>query len=569
MHKHRRFRLSVCFLAVLAAAGCFRRTKAPEPVSPVIVADTTGRDTVRVDSARADSAALADSIRAAQHIADSLLADSIRVLAQDTARGTRVTTRRATSRSCVLDWSESPPESRATLYRYAHDTSSNTFIGGGFVGHCQGQNNTIRADSAEFFQTAGVLNLYGNVQYTEPTKLQFHAQRANYFTRDERLYAEGNVVATQLESGSTFSGSTMEYYRVTATRPVSRLYAPGRPTVLLTEQSKDASRTPPPPVEIRANVMEDRGDSVLYAWGAVTIDRGEIRATSDSASYDKFGSEARLIRGAKVASIDPQRPFTLIGDTIRLFNRERTLERVVALHNANAVNGDLELRSETIDLRLLEQQLERAFAFGEGRAFAKTPQQDLEADSLAIFMLGRRVRDVHAIGKARALGVPDTTKIRSADRDMLIGDSVFASFDTVGVPGDTGSDARIREIRSIGNASSLFQIASNRGPAFPPSLNYARGRTIRITFDSAGVTTVQVDSAASGVFLEPIPDSIVVDTTRGRPPASSPPPQRPEIAGNAAAYRPSLPETPNRNDRRVDRKALSPASRIVTRTGRK
>lgn len=520
-HRVSTTRLAFCFAAAALAgsAGCSRATRAPVDATPqVAVADSAGADRVRADSVvRADSIALAraDSLRAV--VADSLRADSVRA-AQDSARRQPVTPRPAPpARECVFDLSASPPESRATFFTYP-DSSTVTYIGGGFVGSCQGDNNTIRADSAEYLETAGVLNLYGNVVYTEPGRLNFTAMRANYFTNEERLYAEGNVVATQLTSNSTFTGQTMEYYRARpGIREQSRLYAPGRPTVRLTE--RDSLRTPPPPVVITANVMEDLGDSLLYAWGAVTIDRGEIHATSDSSSYDKAASEARLIRNATVVSRDASQPFRLAGDTIQMFNEERTLERVVAIHNATAVNDDLQLAAERLDLRLVEQRLERAFAYGEGRARATTPEQELEADSLAIYMNERRVREVHAIGGAIAMGIPDTTKIRSIDRDMLRGDSVYARFDTLVVPGDTSSQARIREIESIGNASSLFQVASRRGPLFPPALNYARGGTILISFDE-GVRNVRVDSNASGVYLEPIPDSLV-DTTAIPPQSDS------------------------------------------------
>ncbi|MCO4100939.1 MAG: hypothetical protein HEQ38_16415, partial [Gemmatimonas sp.] len=123
----------------------------------------------------------------------------------------------AASKPCVMDFSESPPETRL-LYSRMSDGISNTFIGGGFVGHCQGENNRLRADSAEQFQAPGIVNLYGNVVYEEPNKVQITATHATYFTREGRLYADGNVVATQLSSGSSFIGPSIEYFRSTPER---------------------------------------------------------------------------------------------------------------------------------------------------------------------------------------------------------------------------------------------------------------------------------------------------------------------------------------------------------------
>ncbi len=540
-----RYRVLAFVALAVVVASCSRSKQVPIsqlPAAPVdsVLTDSAVTDTVVPVVAKFDSAAL-DSIRRAQ--ADSIAAAQAKAAAA--ARPKRP------PRDCILDLSNNPPDSRAVVHTFP-DSSRNIFIGGGFLGTCQGQNNTIRADSLEYYETAGVMNLYGNVLYIEPSKVQFTSMRANYFTRDERLYAEGNVNATQLLSGSTFFGPTMEYYRaVPGIREVSRMYAPGRPVVRL--QDTDSAGNQLPPVLISANVIEDQGDSLIFAWGAVTIDRDVISGSSDSASYDKGGAQARLIRNATVTSKDSTRAFNLKGDTIQMFNQERSLERVVALHKALAVNGAVELSSENIDLRLKDQDLERAYAYGEGRSKAITPGQELEADSMAIILMLKRIREVRAIGQASAIGAPDSTKVKSVDNDMLHGDSVFARFDTTKAPEDT-TQASIREIEAIGNARSLFHIASRKGKDCPPAVNYARGKTIVISFDSGAVRTVTIDSSASGVFLEPVQDSLDAsntkcggsgrDTTRDTtadstsivvpPPPPPPPPSAPPVTPPAA-----------------------------------
>ena len=413
------------------------------------------------------------------------------------------------------------------------DGTSNTFIGGGFVGHCQGERNRLRADSAEQYQTAGVVNLFGNVSYEEPGRMRVQAMHAVYFTREQRLIADGNVTATQLASGSTFTGPNIEYLRPLAgVRTGSRLIAPNRPTASIIE--KDSTGKPGPPITIIANTMHDEGDTLLYAWGTVNIRRNGLTGDSDSASYEKLTERARLIRQARVANNDSTRPFRLVGDTIDLFSRERTVERVLALHNATATNADFVMQAERIDLRLVGQKLERAYASGKGRAKATTTQQDLVADSISIHLPGQRVREVRAIGTAVATGVPDTLKLKSEDRDVLRGDTVVARFDTAVAPGDTSKGAKVRAIEAQGNASSLFQVASKLGPSFPPAVNYLRARNIVVAFDSGTVRTVSADSSASGLYLEPAPDSLS-DTSAARlrgapvPPRAggAPPPANP------------------------------------------
>ena len=536
---------------------------AGKAAAPVVtpVADPTARKSAADSVAAADSVRRADSVKVATAKADSLKADSARA---DSAARRKTPPRKATpaSRPCVLDMVESPPETRL-LYSRISETVSNTFIGGGFVGRCQGENNRLRADSAEQFQAAGVVNLYGNVVYEEPNKMQITATHATYFTREGRLYADGNVVATQLSTGSTFSGPSIEYFRSTPERPVARLIAPSRSTARLVE--KDSLGRLQPPATVMADRFEDAGDSLLMAWGDVQIYRENINARSDSASFDKLSERSRLIRGARIVNRDTAQRFTLVGDTIDMYSTARRLDRVVARHKATATSEDLVLNSEIIDVRLKEQQLEEAFAFGSGRTKATTPQQDVIADSMRIRLADKLVREVRAIGDAVAVGTPDSLKIRTKEKDLLRGDSILAFFDSTAAgvrtatadapaPGkpaarpDSGRTTKVREIRALGNASSLFHIASSKGRDAPPAINYVRGLRIFVNFDTGAVRDVRVDSAASGVYLEPAPDSLA-DTVparsnrnRGRGGAgttgsqASPPPRRPP------AEEPDVPE---------------------------
>ena len=527
--------------AMVAAVGaCSGGRRVSEPARPAPVTDSTTR-AARADTtvaAPGDTTRMPPATAAAQDSATrKLAADSAaRAAARADSVARKPVRKAATTKRCVLDFSDSPPETRVR-YQQLADSSGLMFIGGGFVGHCQGEKNQIRADSAEHYEASGVLNLFGNVVYTEPAKLRFEAQHATYFTKEERLFADGNVVATQLSSGSTFRGSSIEYLRpMPGTRPSSKLIAPNRPTVQLME--RDSAGKPGEPVNVTANTMVDEADSVLFAWGAVAIVRTTIIGESDSASFDKFTERARLIRSARITNRDREQPFRLFGDTIDLFSKDRKLDRVVALHNGNASNDDVVMQAERLDLRFADQKLDRAYASGAGRAKATTASQQLDADSIAIRMPEQRVRQVVAIGRAVATGAPDTTKIKSEDRDVLRGDTVTAWFDSTSAPSDTAARTRIREIRAFGNASSLFQIASKEGPNAPAALNYVRGMTIHLMFDSGQVKDVTVDSSATGLYLEPVPDSLS-DSTKAK--GTAKPPVRPPTGVPPASPEPAPP----------------------------
>lgn len=518
----------------VVVAGCFGSRGGSKTVNPDAVVERPALDTAAVVPP--------NSVAAVTDITKRDSTDSVRVAAPGTPPKVDPVAKKAPPRKpapkatkqCLLDFSQSPPETRLRFIRLP-DSTSLTFIGGGFVGHCQGEQSRIRADSAEHYEASGVLNLFGNVVYEDPQKMRVQSNVARYFTSDERLFAEGNVVATQLTSGSVFRGPSIEYLRaIPASRPISKLIAIQRPSVELIE--KDSAGKPGVPITVSANTMVDEGDSLLFAWGQVQVNRQTMVGTSDSSSFDKFAERARLIRTASVINRDPDEPFRLFGDTIDIYTTERTLERVVALHRGNATSNDVVMTAETIDLRFVDQELERAFAFGKGRATATTSSQLLEADSIGIRLAAQRVREVRAIGTAVATGMTDTLKVRSTDRDILRGDTVLAWFDSTVTPGDTSKKAAIQEIHALGHASSFFQIASEKGPSAPPGLNYVRGGTIRIHFDSGQVRDVTVDSTATGLYLEPVPDSLSDSTkTPVRPPASPTRPPHPDPLPNIPA----------------------------------
>ncbi len=516
----------------------------------------------------ADSAAIIASRRQAART-DSLLAESLSVAAKGGVKGgakdtsANVTARRDSlagkttrrdslasgdkraakkpaapaTRNCFLDFTDSPPETRF-LYMRLPDSTANTFIGGGFVGRCQGENNRISADSAEQFESAGIVNMYGNVVYEESNKLRVTAAHAIYLTREGRLFADGGVVATQLATGSTITGPNIEYSRVMPGRPVAKLVAPNRPTARLIE--RDSTGKLGEPTIVTADRFEDLGDTLLLGWGDVVITREQIVGRADSLAFNKTTQRARLVRAARIRSLDTSQAFTLNGDTVDLYTTEKKLDRVFASHAATATNKDLIITAERIDLRLKAQQIDEAFAFGSGRARAQTPQQDVESDSMRIVLTDQRPREVRAIGGAVAKGMPDTLKIKSTDRDMLRGDSLFAYFDTAQAATDTSGQTRIREIQAFGNASSLFQIASKRGPSAPPAINYVRGQRIVVQFDTGSVRDVRVDSAASGLYLEPAQDSLGDSSVVKR---SVPPPatKKPPLATPPAVPEPSTP----------------------------
>jgi hypothetical protein len=422
-------------------------------------------------------------------------------------------------------------------------TKYNTFLAGGVLFTCRGQDITIRADSAELYDPSGLYLLIGNVRYQEP-RITIDAARATYTLIDEKLVAEQNVHARST-NGSEMRGPRAIYYRAVAgVRDVSRMDADGRP--LFTFIEVDSMGRKSDPVTLLALRVTSIGDSLFHAGGQVEITRPDMIALADSAFMNNELEFARLMQNPRIVSRG-ERPFNLAGRVIDLFSRDEKLERVIAVDSAHARSDDLDLVSDTIDLRVEEEELSRAIAWGPSRALATTPERTIEADSLDIYMPGQRLRDVHAIGRAYAETIPDTLKLQSDERDWLRGDTLVASFDSVATA-DTSKSPPLRELFAVGNAASYYQVPSGDGPSAPPSLNYVRGTSITVTFGNGDVQTVTVHEQAAGMFLEPVADTSAArrdttgrDSTTPPPDSTAPPPVKVPPSAPAPSGTPASP----------------------------
>jgi hypothetical protein len=441
----------------------------------------------------------------------SLLALAAFVTLAGTARGQDV------PRSCDLEL----PPGTATRATIVTDASGKriSYLGRGVTAHCIGQGNTLLADSAEYYESEGRLYLVGNVHYTEP-RVKVDSRTMTYYQNDNHLHAEGDVVAV-MSNGSVFRGPSADYYRATAERPLARMYGPGRPTVTLVQRDTTGRGRPPDTAHVVANQINMVGDSLVYAAGRVQITRPDLVAAGDSAFMDSGQEFARLMRDPSVRG-KGNRPFTLTGEVIDVFSHNRQVERVVATPKGHALSQDLELVSDSLDLRVQNNQLQRAIAWGKSRAHAVSPEREIVADSIDAIMPGQRIREVRALRKAYAESNPDSG-IVSTQRDWMSGDTIVARFDSVPA-GDTVSKPKIREIVAEGNARSYYQMKSSKGPPNEPSVNYVVGKTIDILFEDRKVATVTVRERATGVLIEPAEASAAPRPgTTTAPPSTKPP----------------------------------------------
>jgi lipopolysaccharide export system protein LptA len=456
----------------------------------------------------------------------------------------RLATSQAVGGRCNIELRAGSDSTRLSTTSPGPDAPRNVFVGARVIARCLNQDVSLVADSAEWYQQAQVLYLLGNVKYTEP-RVTVSSDQMNYFQVDERLIATGHVVAT-LPSSSVLRSDTATYYRaVRGIRPQSRLVAQNRPRLFLAQ--RDSLGKPGEPVQVTANQITTENDSVVYAGGKVEITRSDLDARSDSAYLDSGREFARLMIKPVIIG-KGERGYTLRGRQVELYTRNRIVQRVLAQAEARVTSEDMLLTSDTIDLRVDGNKAQAAYIWGKSRARAVSSDRDLIADSLAVRMPGQLLREVRAYVDAMATTFPDTATVRSGEKDWLKGDTLYAFFDSTaavraaqqppsttlptsarapvagaGPAADTATGKpQLREMQAIGHASARYQVASEGSGPERPAINYSRGDRITVVLDSTGVSRVQIDEHAVGLYLEPAFVAVDSSESSNIPPAAAP-----------------------------------------------
>ena len=394
-----------------------------------------------------------------------------------------------------------------------------SYGGGGIVVRCPTRNITLVADSGRQ-EGSDRIDLYRGVHYTEPGKIDLKSDVLTYFEVDERVFVTGHVIAT-LPSGSTLVGPEATYLRmIPGRRLLEELTAVNTPTVTIAPAQGDTAK----PVTVNATTIYMKGDSLIYASRKVRITRNDLIALGDSAFLDgRAGQETmRLMFTPSVQGLTG-RKFRLEGEIIDAYSKSRKLERVVARGKGHATSQDLQIASDTIDLRMSNDALERAIAWSRpGLANAKSPGQTIDADSIDVVMPKQKVSVIYAVRRAYAQAEADSVRFKTPEKDWLKGDTVTAWFDTTALK-DTSSTPPIKRILATHHANSAqayYHMAPNDTAEHRPAISYVRGHQIRLDFDSRKVVLVSVQDSVSGYYLEPTADSTKTADKGGKGKAS-------------------------------------------------
>lgn len=286
----------------------------------------------------------------------------------------------------------------------------------------------IRSDSAVVYEQTRRAELIGSVDFQSEGR-RLNSQLADYFEREARLFARGNVVFRDLARGSEVRGDTMVYLGETPIRREERLtMSGGRPEALLTPPSATEAAPEPSPTPYR--VLGDRlrfeGDRFFWADDNVEVYRDDLEAFADSLVFDRddgllfLNGNARLLGEA-----------TMEGGQISLVLPQDILESVTIRRRGRLMTEDLDLVGEEIRITLEDEKIQRLVAVhrtpetGEDRPprpRALTEDFRLEADSIDVTSPGEILETVYAAGSARGETLGRTQRPPPIDLPSLVED---------------------------------------------------------------------------------------------------------------------------------------------------
>lgn len=388
--------------------------------------------------------------------------------------------------------------------------NTNYFAGGNVRLSCARQNVRLGGDSLASLG-GNVIILIDKAFFRDAT-ISLTADTITYFKANgELMQARGHVAVRNLKTGSTLTGPSVDYARaVTGVRPEAEMLAVQRPTLtyLPARGSKDTTRATP--YLIVGDRLKGLGESKLYGYGNVTVDRDSLHGTGDSLTYlggrggsaSLFGKLAQLHRTSNDS-------FRVKGSEVRLGLDDEALRDVRAFGDGQVTNGSSDIRGDSVALTFTDEKLSRTLAWDRRRhATVHNEGYDVQGDSIAIDTPGEKLKELRVYRRGMLQNPVDTTATDTSasaprHRDTLWGERIIASFAQVDSAGTVKT--RLQQIEAIGSAASLFSRNVVKNGKTTPSVNYTRADTILVLMkggDSTGVSAVRAHGTVDGLQME-------------------------------------------------------------------
>jgi lipopolysaccharide export system protein LptA len=385
------------------------------------------------------------------------------------------------------------------------------FLGGPVI-RCTG-GLRITADSAVMTEQTKITEFIGRVDYQDTAKA-LTTDYAQYHGRERRLIAQGNVVLTDVQTGSVITAPFLDYYQASDTRPDELvLISAGRPRAVMIRTPAADSLARDTTV-IDADAMEIHGQTRFVGRGNVEITRAGTKAYAGSSEFVQGGGTMRLIGEARIES-DSLRMAgdSIVGET----TDDEEFRELRAWGRAATLDGEaVDIEAPWIRILLVDGVVDRLIAAVPGAApaaavlaAADTLPPDtvavapdtlgLAADSLALATdslgadsLGLEPERVPLPVPTGAPGAAEGPRARAVSADFrLLGDSIDAL-----APGRV-----LERVVAVGHAFGERLLPDDTLSAGLPEVarrDWLEGAVIRATFTEA--PEMRPDTAADRVL---------------------------------------------------------------------
>lgn len=433
--------------------------------------------------------------------------------------------------SCPLSF-ESLGETRS-VSREVAPGSYVTHVAGRMLWTCG--DSRMEADSAVKYDREALLEMIGNVDYADSVRT-LRSHRLTYRERENRIVAEGDVAVTRRASGSVMRAPRVEFFRSGSGR-VERTVATGRPHLVLPSDEEEGE-----PFEVDGDRAVFVGEEEARVYGDVVVGRSDLEARADSARFLIGGGEGYLygdpevrgesfrLRGERirtlleegelreVEALDGARAsgedFRLFGSRILARLREGRPHRIHAHGGGRSVSVSEEYRvaGDSLDFAFADGTLERVIAVGSASAveLEEIPEDPTAEVPLTVggernWVSGDTIHFLLVDPEE-----PEESPDPDGDEEPEEGDRA-ATPEAAGEAGEGGEPEggrgedrpRLDRIRAVGSARAFYVVAADTAGAEEGSMDYVIGREIEVIFREGSVERV-IGREAIGIHLDPL-----------------------------------------------------------------
>lgn len=378
----------------------------------------------------------------------------------------------------------------------------------------------IAAIEISAIEATGTYTLNRNVRYRDADKI-VTAEFGQYFKRTSLLQARGNVVVTDIKTGSQLFSPQLDYYQVSPTQKVARMVTLGGRAHVVMKPKPAPNANPTAKKDssmVDADVVEVIGERTFRGTGTAVITRSDMHGYGNFVEYDQDRGDLLLAQNARLQGDK----FLLQGDTIRAVAAEgQQIKDVRSIYNSILTSDEVRVESPFLHIYLDSGSVNRLVATrpparaGQPVSLPRILSKsfNVSADSIDALAPKQILEKVDAVGHAygeRIDTVPPPLAAKEMPNvlthDWLRGDTLHATF----APNpDAKQDSAGRNDRVLQRIVARGKYASSAIRMKQPTADewkiyYTLADRITVDFLNGAVSKVNLDGNVHGVFLSPV-----------------------------------------------------------------